>query len=313
MIMRVHLGFWKTTSSSSAVAVAVTAVLAITATAWSLQSDPGAGAQASPAAEDAQDMPRDPIEELLDELNRLLDEVHLLRMELAHERLVRSEAERDLGDLQRFMEDHDRLGDAYDEYRGVKKIAEREAHQRELEQRRAAYEREKAKRRESYLKARAVRQAERAEQQRQAGYDRAGFAHLGLDVYFGRASFFYGTKTSSGRRFIYEPDELDDIDNLFYRNEEINFSSMTISGSVLNASDETRNVGIAVVFFDQFGSQVGHEIVQINNARPDVPYPFTSTVKMALNRPFASSSQYVLYADPIIADTDELQPSDNGN
>ena len=43
--------------------------------------------------------------------------------------------------------------------------------------------------------------------------------------------------------------------------------------------------------------QVGGQIVQINNARKDVPYPFTATVSMALNRPFASSSVYVLYAD----------------
>jgi hypothetical protein len=44
---------------------------------------------------------------------------------------------------------------------------------------------------------------------------------------------------------------------------------------------------------------VGHETIQVANARPDVPYPFTAEVKMALNRPFDSSSAYVLYADPI--------------
>ena len=49
----------------------------------------------------------------------------------------------------------------------------------------------------------------------------------------------------------------------------------------------------------QLGAQVGGEIVRINNARPDVPYPFTATLDMALNGPFDSSSTYVLYADPI--------------
>ena len=43
---------------------------------------------------------------------------------------------------------------------------------------------------------------------------------------------------------------------------------------------------------------MGGEIVQVNNARPDVPYPFTATLEMALDRPFSSSSTNVLYADP---------------
>ena len=79
----------------------------------------------------------------------------------------------------------------------------------------------------------------------------------------------------------------------------IDFSRLTISGSVLNASDEPRHVGVAITFFDEYGNQVGSEIVQINNARPDVPYPFTSKLEMALDRPFSSSSTYVLYADAI--------------
>ena len=40
-------------------------------------------------------------------------------------------------------------------------------------------------------------------------------------------------------------------------------------------------------------------MVQVNNARPDVPYPFTETIKMALNGPFNSSTRYVLYADDV--------------
>ena len=57
-------------------------------------------------------------------------------------------------------------------------------------------------------------------------------------------------------------------------------------------------IGIAITFFDDNGNQVGSEIIHVNNARPDVPYPFTSTIDMALNRAFSSSSTYVLYADP---------------
>ena len=73
---------------------------------------------------------------------------------------------------------------------------------------------------------------------------------------------------------------------------------MTISGSVMNAAEEVRDIGIALTFFDEAGSQVGGEIIQVNNARPQVPYPFTVPIAMALDRPFDSTSTYVLYADP---------------
>jgi hypothetical protein len=67
----------------------------------------------------------------------------------------------------------------------------------------------------------------------------------------------------------------------------------------MSAAEDVRNIGIALVFFDAAGNQVGHETVQVENARPEVPYPFTSTIGMASDRPFASSSQYVLYSDPV--------------
>ena len=79
---------------------------------------------------------------------------------------------------------------------------------------------------------------------------------------------------------------------------QIDYSQMTISGSILNAADELRDIGVAITFFDDNGNQVGHEIVQIKNARPNVPYPFTSRIDMALNRAFTSTSTYVLFADP---------------
>lgn len=291
------------------------AALLASVPAASMQSEPPAGEPQTrdepPVTVEPVNEP-DPMAELIDELSRLLDEVQQLRVELAQARLDRAEAVRELNELQQFIEDHDRLGDAYEQYRGIKAIKEREAHQREMQRRRAEYERERAKRRAKYLQARAERQAEQAERHREAGYGRAGFANIGLDVYFSRASFHYGTKTTSGRRFIYEPDELDDIDDFFYRSEEIDFTKMTISGSVLNGADVTRNIGVAIVFFDEYGAQVGHEIVQINNARPDVPYPFTSTVQLALNRPFSSTSQYVLYADPVAVASNGESPGGEG-
>ena len=54
-------------------------------------------------------------------------------------------------------------------------------------------------------------------------------------------------------------------------NSEIDYSQMTISGSVLNAAPNVRDIGVAFTFFDEHGNQVGAEIVQLKNARPNVP------------------------------------------
>ena len=119
------------------------------------------------------------------------------------------------------------------------------------------------------------------EQEKEARYRGAGLAPIGLDVYAGRMAYYYRGKDQLGFDIDYDP-----LSGFRYPRpytwSEIDYSSMTLSGSVVNASDEVRNVGVAVVFFDENGSQVGGQIVQINNARKDVPYPFTATVSMAL-------------------------------
>ena len=112
-------------------------------------------------------------------------------------------------------------------------------------------------------------------------------------------AFYYNTKdTSTGAQYDYDS-LIGDYLRPGFPNSEIDYSKMTISGSILNASDIVRNIGVAITFFDDSGNQVGHETVEIRNARPDVPYPFTSKIEMALNRPFALSSTYVLYADAV--------------
>ena len=159
-------------------------------------------------------------------------------------------------------------------------------------------EQERAARRERFEAAREQRQAERAEQERLRRYRDAGFSSIGLDVFAGRTAFYYNTIETNPVRIDWDP-----LIGEYYRpygpRTRIDFSAMTVSGSVLNAAEAVRNIGIAVTFFDENGNQVGGEIIQINNARPDVPYPFTAKVEMALDRPFDSSSTYVLYADPI--------------
>ena len=136
-----------------------------------------------------------------------------------------------------------------------------------------------------------------AQMARLSRYRRNGFAPLGLDVYSGKWAYFYETTDITRSRIAYQPG----IGNYLrlYQDKKIDYSKMTISGSIINGSDQVRNVGVAITFFDEHGNQVGQETVQVNNARPDVPYPFTSKIDMALDRPFDSSSTYVLYADPI--------------
>jgi outer membrane murein-binding lipoprotein Lpp len=264
----------------------------------------GAGGPAPPAvkpAESADELPADSVQLLVNEVKRLMAEVSKLREELARARLEAAEANRELEEMRQFIHDHREYGDDFQQYQAIKAIAEREAQQRQAEIARQQREEERAARRARYEAAREQRQAEQAEKKRLDRYSEAGFASVGLDVFVGKTAFYYNTIETSPARIDYDP-----LLGLYYRphgpQTKIDFSKMTISGSVLNAAEEVRNIGLAVTFFDENGNQVGGEIIQINNARPDVPYPFTSTIDMALNRPFDSSSTYVLYADPIEAE-----------
>jgi len=260
-----------------------------------------AGGPALPAmkpAESTEDLPADSVQLLVNEVKRLMAEVSTLREELAQVQLQAAEANRELEEMRQFIRDHHEYGTDFQQYRAIKAIAEREAQQRQAEIARQQREEERAARRARYEAAREKRQAEQAEKRRLDRYREAGFSSAGLDVFVGKTAFYYNTIESNPMRIDYDP-----LLGLYYRphgpQTKIDFSKMTISGSVLNAAEEVRNVGIAVTFFDENGNQVGGEIIKINNARPDVPYPFTSTIDMALNRPFNSSSTYVLYADAI--------------
>jgi multidrug efflux pump subunit AcrA (membrane-fusion protein) len=248
------------------------------------RADPLAEPSAEPAPATEAGVSAQSVTLLADEVQRLVEEV--------------AEAESDLDELRQFIRDHEAYGEDFQQYRAVKAIAEREARQRQAEAARQQREEERAARRARYEAAREQRRAEQAEEERLERYEDAGFSAIGLDVFVGRTAFYYNTIETNPVRIDWDP-----LIGEYYRpygaRTRIDFSEMTISGSVLNAAKEVRNIGIAVTFFDEHGNQVGGQIIQINNARPDVPYPFTATVDMALNRPFDSSSTYVLYADPI--------------
>ena len=121
-------------------------VLALVATAgWGLfGSAPAAWAQDGASSAEAAR-----VKVLLDEINRQQIEIQVLREELARTELRASRAERELEEIQQFMADHDNLGAAYEEYQGVKAIAEREQRRLEAEAARQRYEQVKAERRAS--------------------------------------------------------------------------------------------------------------------------------------------------------------------
>lgn len=233
---------------------------------------------------------------MIEQIIALEDEITVLREKLAKAQLEASSAQRDLAELQQFIADHEQLGNDFAQYAAVKRAAEEQSRRHQIEETRARREAAKAEKKLRQDEARAQKRAETSERERLDQYRDAGFSPLGLEVWLGRSAYSYGTKDSTVR-VDYEP-EFGSYFRPDYRSR-MDYSKMTISGSVLNSAPETRNIGVAVVFFDENGSQVGGTTVQINNARPDVPYPFTAQLDMALDRAFTSTTSYVLYADPI--------------
>jgi len=243
--------------------------------------------------------PVDPLQAIFDELAMLRDQVTQLRSQLASQTLKADSCQREVEELRQYIADHAALGDDFSKYQAVKAEAEKEAKRKELDAAKQQREQEKAERTARRQAAMAQKAEQNAETTKIGKYRRMGFSPLGLDVFVSKMAFFYQSKDSEQQtRIDYDP-----LIGTYLRPIQAapgtDYSKMTISGSVLNASDEIRNLGVAVTFFDANGNQVGHEIVQVNNARPDVPYPFTSKIEMALNRQFDSSSTYVLYADVV--------------
>lgn len=270
------------------------------------QSDPPATQEIKQAAQDQKES--DPLKMLLKEMDSLHAELLALRKELAQAKLERNKSQRELDSLKQFISDNKQFGQDFSQYKAVKDIAEREVKQRMQDEVRKQREADQVQRAIKRKTARAIRDQKNADKNRLNDYRRAGFSPVGLDVFVGKMAFHYGAKNTTtydveyipyiGRYFI-------DRDNRGYR---LDYSSMTISGSVINAADVTRNIGIAITFFDENGNQVGSETVQVNNARPNVPYPFTSKLVMALNRAFGSSTTYVLYADEVVEDEAPVTP-----
>ena len=232
---------------------------------------------------------------LWEQLVKAMSAVIAQQRELAQTRRELTNIKRELEELRQFILDHDTYGNDFSAYA---KMVEETRRQRRAAASKLQREKEEAerKRREEAKKR---LDAAKAQKELEKLYDDRGFAPIGQDVYSSRAAFFYGPRVGEdGKTIQYRPDRFGRLTPVTISNQtELDYSSMTISGSVLNGSKSIRSIGVAFTFFDENGNQVGAEIVEIQNARPNVPYPFTKKIDMALNRPFASHSTYVLYAD----------------
>ena len=246
-------------------------------------------------------VPNSLTEALLVEIATLKMQLSDTRAQLAQTRLDCDSAQRDLAELRQFVADHQRFGNDFQQYQAVKEAALKDAKARESAAARERRAIEKNQRDSERAAARSAADARNAESNRMGRYKRMGFTPLGLDVFTGKMAFYYNTKEEGGTGALVDYNTIIGryLQPGFPGQTVIDYSKMTISGSVLNASDTVRNLGVAITFFDESGNQVGHETVEIKNARPDVPYPFTSKIDMALNRAFDSSSTYVLYADEV--------------
>lgn len=217
-----------------------------------------------------------------------------LQQELAASRAEMAVLQRELDELRQFILDHEEFGENFKEYDQILAIAQREEKRKAARTRRTQLDSERAKRKLILEQKNAQQETSRLQEMKSEYYARAGFSDLGSDVYLGRSAYFYAPRDETQSPLVYTPgSRTSNLEGV----SEIDYANMTISGSVLNASGSNRNIGVAITFFDEYGNQVGAEIVQIENARPNIPYPFTSKLQMALNRPFASSSSYVLFAD----------------
>ncbi|MDG2292369.1 MAG: hypothetical protein P8L37_06895 [Phycisphaerales bacterium] len=217
-----------------------------------------------------------------------------LQQELAASRAANAVLQRELGELRQFILDHEEFGEDFEEYDRIRAIAELEEKRRAARERRTKLDSERAQRKLLLEQRNTKEEQERLQKMKSEHYARAGFSSIGSDVYLGRSAYFYAPRDETESPITYTPGS--GVSNINGASE-IDYANMTISGSVLNASTANRNIGVAITFFDEYGNQVGAEIIQIDNARPNIPYPFTSKLQMALNRPFASSSSYVLFAD----------------
>jgi hypothetical protein len=202
-------------------------------------------------------------------------------------------------ELRRFVEDHEQFGDDFASYRGVVVETQRlTSAQQAIKRQQKQFERNR-RQEEARAKQKADAAAKKVIKEANQKMAKLGFSPIGNDVFLSKSAYAYPSQTVSDQKVYFQPGpsgEMQPMTSIGSR-EEIDYTKMTISGSLLNGATITRNIGVAFVFRDQHGNQIGQETVIIENARPDVPYPFTGELVMASDQPFSSMTSWVLFAD----------------
>ena len=205
-----------------------------------------------------------------------------------------------LESLQQFIKDHKQFGQDFEKYEAVlsetRKLTDA---QRALKRQQERIE--MARKRELWRQQQQnANQTSGAKRSQNRKLNQLGFSPIGQDVWLSKSAYVYASQTVPEQRTYLQPGPGGTVQQVtsIEQREEMDYTEMTISGSLLNAAAEVRNIGVAFAFRDSFGNQIGQETVIIEYARPDVPYPFTAELKMASDQPFASTTQWVLFADP---------------
>ena len=226
-------------------------------------------------------------------------ELRAMRHRLADLELQLADLDAQIAEMQAFVLDHDRYGTDFSQYRLVRRQAEQEVRRRAALERRARRQLALQQKEQTKAARDAVKSVVSAGKDLQETLRKMNFGLIGQDVWSSRSAYAYARIDKPSEAVNYNPSPFGRTRITTESRTELDWSKMTISGSVLNAAKSTCNIGIAFAFFDEHGNQVGAETVVVNNARSGVPYPFTQKLDMAATKPFASSTSWVLFADPI--------------
>lgn len=242
------------------------------------------------------------MERLITQNGELLAEIRLLREEIARINLSLAKSEKERADLQQFIADHDAYGTAFEQYTYFREKTINE--ERLLKAAQAKAKRDAQKRRMQELREqrnnnRVIETDEKEKQReienRNSMLKQAGFTQISDEVYVGQMGYAY--KTTKHKDIRYSP-----ALEMYYldEDEEIDYNKMTLSGSIIHAGELDHDLSIAIAFYDAKNNQIGQTTIQIDGAKPGVPYPFTSEVLMADNRAFRSYAAWILYYEALV-------------
>lgn len=238
-----------------------------------------------------------PIDELIGLYEKSVKQIEALRKEVATLKLELSQAVRERDEMKQFIEDHDAYSSDFEKYA----VFREQQFQNDAARKIAEAKAKRDERKRRYQEMLEQRRAQRAGKKGAANdpliarvkvLQQAGFTRIGEFVFVGQMGYVY--KTESKKEYRYSPWLRD-----WYvgQDEQIDYTNLTLSGSIVHSSDGLHDLSIAIAFYDSSGGQIGQTTVRVDGARPGVPYPFTSEVKMAANVPFDNYTAWILYAD----------------